>query len=328
VTAIVRLASAGLLLVLAAVHGAPAQVPTTERLKNSLELLIAFEPVIAEARRATVQVVVDGRQVALGTIVDADGYVLTKASELGGPAVCRLQDGRTFAAVVAGTDNDFDLALLRIDAQDLPTVRWTNHGEPQVGQWLASVGLDPVPLSVGVVSVRSRPVAAEQGVLGIVISETKRGPRISQVIPNSGADRSGLRVGDVITNIGGDTVRSGHELTAAIQNRHPGDLVNVNFVREDREQVVEARLGVTLMDSVSRAELEQQLDGDLSTRRAGFPSVIEHDSLLRPADCGGPIVNLSGETVGINIARAGRAESFAILARDALRIVEALKGSG
>jgi serine protease Do len=50
----------------------------------------------------------------------------------------------------------------------------------------------------------------------------------------------------------------------------------------------------------------------LSERRGGFSLAIQHDSVLKPADCGGPIVDLDGKAVGLNIARAGRVESYAL----------------
>ena len=40
--------------------------------------------------------------------------------------------------------------------------------------------------------------------------------------------------------------------------------------------------------------------------------MIQHDSILAPAQCGGPICDLDGKVVGLNIARAGRVESFAL----------------
>ena len=53
-------------------------------------------------------------------------------------------------------------------------------------------------------------------------------------------------------------------------------------------------------------------------RRAGFPSYLQHDTILKPQDCGGPIVDLDGKVIGINIARAGRTETYTIPA-DAVR---------
>ena len=50
----------------------------------------------------------------------------------------------------------------------------------------------------------------------------------------------------------------------------------------------------------------------LSNRRSGFATFLQHDTVIKPRDCGGPLVDLEGKTVGINIARAGRVESYAI----------------
>src|SRR5438034_10391905 len=50
----------------------------------------------------------------------------------------------------------------------------------------------------------------------------------------------------------------------------------------------------------------------LSSRRNGYPSILQHDSVVKPTDCGGPIVDLDGKVIGINICRAGRVESWAV----------------
>ena len=50
----------------------------------------------------------------------------------------------------------------------------------------------------------------------------------------------------------------------------------------------------------------------LSKLKNGFAPVIQHDTVLQSSECGGPLVDLSGKVVGINIARAGRVESYAV----------------
>ena len=40
--------------------------------------------------------------------------------------------------------------------------------------------------------------------------------------------------------------------------------------------------------------------------------IMQHDSVVLPSDCGGPLVNLEGKLIGINIARAGRMESYSL----------------
>ena len=63
---------------------------------------------------------------------------------------------------------------------------------------------------------------------------------------------------------------------------------------------------------MDRSEFQNNLGGRLSVRRFGFPLALQHDTVLRPVDCGGPVVDLDGRVVGFNIARAGRTESYLI----------------
>jgi serine protease Do len=60
---------------------------------------------------------------------------------------------------------------------------------------------------------------------------------------------------------------------------------------------------------------EEFMGSFLSNRRSGFPFILQHDTVLKQTDCGGPLVDLDGKVVGINIARAGRVESYAIPAQ-------------
>ena len=72
----------------------------------------------------------------------------------------------------------------------------------------------------------------------------------------------------------------------------------------------------------SREEFQNQLGGDLSQRRFGFPAAFQHDTVVKPTDCGSPLVNLDGKVVGINIARAGRTETYAIDQETILGLVD------
>ena len=49
-----------------------------------------------------------------------------------------------------------------------------------------------------------------------------------------------------------------------------------------------------------------------SLRRDGFPSIFCHDATLEPDKCGGPVVDLDGNWLGVNIARNSRVRTFAI----------------
>src|SRR5205814_7461359 len=95
--------------------------------------------------------------------------------------------------------------------------------------------------------------------------------------------------------------------------RRPGDKITLVIERDGRLQTIDATLS-NMNDLVhdERSEFQNSLGGSLSERRTGFPLAIQHDSVLRPTECGGPIVDLDGKVVGLNIARAGRVESYAL----------------
>ena len=65
--------------------------------------------------------------------------------------------------------------------------------------------------------------------------------------------------------------------------------------------------------------------GAVSHRRDDFPAAIQHDSVLRPNDCGGPVVDAAGNVIGINIARADRTASYALPSATVLALLDKLK---
>ncbi len=77
-----------------------------------------------------------------GFIISADGYILTGAQVVAGASQVnvRLTDRREFKASVIGIDPPSDIALLKIDARNLPTVKIGNPSDAKVGQWVVSVG--------------------------------------------------------------------------------------------------------------------------------------------------------------------------------------------
>ena len=123
----------------------------------------AVRPVLADAGRCVARVKCGGKDVALGTIVGPDGWILTKASELEGKPVCVLPDKRELEARIVGVNPAFDLAMLKVEAAGLPAIAWESR-DPTVGQWVATPGPADAPLGLGIVGRTahgpSRPSAA------------------------------------------------------------------------------------------------------------------------------------------------------------------------
>src|SRR6266536_1351040 len=87
-----------------------AQILKKDHLRESPQTLQAFRSVVASASQATVRVKCDGKDAALGTVVAADGWIVTKASELHGEITCTLKSGCTLAARLVGVHKPYDLA--------------------------------------------------------------------------------------------------------------------------------------------------------------------------------------------------------------------------
>jgi serine protease Do len=96
-----------------------------------------------------------------GFIVRSDGVILTNAHVVDGASdvMVKLSDRREFKAKVIGVDKQTDIAVLRIDARDLPTVKLGDSKSVRVGQWVLAIG-SPYgfenTVTAGIVSATSR----------------------------------------------------------------------------------------------------------------------------------------------------------------------------
>jgi serine protease Do len=83
-----------------------------------------------------------GEALGSGFIITQDGYVLTNNHVVEGAdrVTVKLTDGREFRARVVGTDKTSDVAVLKIEATNLPTVRIGDPGNSKVGEWVVAIG--------------------------------------------------------------------------------------------------------------------------------------------------------------------------------------------
>ena len=119
-------------------------------------------------------------------------------------------------------------------------------------------------------------------------------------------------MGDTILKVGPVAVGSRMELIKEIGNHPPGKTLTLEIKRDGKTLFIPATLTHPFGDFLSRIAQQNRLGGDVSRRASGFPAAIQHDSVLKPTECGGPVVNMDGQIVGINIARSGRTESLFI----------------
>jgi serine protease Do len=291
---------------------AGAQDDDRARFAPDAEIRAAFNDVILDARATVVQVVVDGEDRVLGTIVDEEGYILTKASEIAGERIkAILSTGRGFDAALVGVDRKNDLAMLKIEAERLEAVD-LSFDKPGLGRWVACVGLSRSPEAVGIISAKPRPIKPAQLVLGVILRAHPDGLWIDTVSEGFGAAKAGIEEGDVLTHVGKKRVIAVDQVIGQLQQFAEGDQVQVRIVRDGEAMKKTIGLAEFGPDPRSRAERMNRMGSSLSERRRGFELVLQHDAEIRPEHCGGPLVNLKGEVIGINIARAGRIASYSL----------------
>lgn len=101
-----------------------------------------------------------------GFIISADGLILTNHHVVQGAdeITVKLTDGREFKGKVLGSDAKTDIAVVRINAKDLPVLKMGNSDNLKVGEWVAAIG-SPFGLdnsvTAGIVSATSRKLPAE-----------------------------------------------------------------------------------------------------------------------------------------------------------------------
>ena len=107
-----------------------------------------------------------------GVIISADGYIVTNNHVVDGAdelTVTLNENSQEYSARVIGADNTTDLALIKIDAKNLPSITIANSDDVKVGEWVLAVG-NPLGLNntvtAGIVSAKARSMG--QGVTSMI----------------------------------------------------------------------------------------------------------------------------------------------------------------
>ena len=109
-------------------------------------------------------------------IISPDGYIVTNnhVVEDADKIEVVLTDKRTYEAKVIGRDANFDLALIKVNANNLPIVKLGNSDNVQIGEWVLAVGY-PLGLqstvTAGIISAKGRQI----GILGESQQQQQRG---------------------------------------------------------------------------------------------------------------------------------------------------------
>ena len=261
-----------------------------------------------------------GSRSIVGTRIRDTEWVVSKSSAIG-QSPTTLVDGSSLPLSVLYRDPAVDLVLLKA-----PSVQ--EHGiELDVRSLDLSVGaflLSPSHDSDGVVSIVGSPAFRSQqrysrGYLGVVPTtyQNNQGALLSEVTRDGAAKRAGLLAGDIITKLNDTVIRSQRDMRAFLTKADPNSTITAVLRRDDEELTKSITLGAP--PSYSNHAADQM---PKSGRRDGFHEVFTHDADLKPDDCGGPLFDLDGSFVGLNIARNSRVRSYALPAETLCKFVE------
>ncbi len=108
----------------------------------------------------------EGRSLGSGFIISKDGYVLTNNHVVEGAetVIVRLNDRREFIAEIVGTDPRSDVAVLKLDANDLPVAKIADSDDVKRGQWVVAIGSPfgfDYSVTAGIVSATGRALPDE-----------------------------------------------------------------------------------------------------------------------------------------------------------------------
>ncbi|NTW23913.1 MAG: Do family serine endopeptidase [Lentimicrobium sp.] len=232
-----------------------------------------------------------------GVIISTDGYIVTNNHVVteSNKIEVTLNDKRTYTASIVGTDPSTDLAVIKIDAKDLPYILYGNSDNLQIGEWVLAVG-NPFNLTstvtAGIVSAKARNI----NILG-----SPDGSTIESFIQTDAAVNRG-NSGGALVNTRGELVginaaiASGTGFYAGYSFAIP-----VNIVRKVASDIIEFGTIQRGFLGVSIRELDSKLADEegISDIRGVFVADISEGGAAQVAGIkpGDIIVNIEGIAV-------------------------------
>ncbi len=215
-----------------------------------------------------------------GVIIDHRGYIITNNHVVEGAEsiAVTIPDGRSFDATIVGTDPLADLAVIKIDGNDLPTITFGDSSTLAVGEWVVAIGnalgLPGGPtVTVGVVSATGRTIQEQTGVA------------LYDVIQTDAAINPGNSGGPLI-NLMGEIVGINTAKVSAVEVSGVGFAVSSNTARMVAEELIEKGYVTRPYLGISVVTVTPYIarNYDLATEEGAMISYVESGS---PADNAG-----------------------------------------
>ena len=216
-----------------------------------------------------------------GVIISTDGYIVTNnhvvadADEL----TVTLNDNKEYSARIIGTDKTTDLALIKIDAKDLPAITIANSENIKVGEWVLAVG-NPFNLTntvtAGIVSAKGRSLY-QNGVESFIQTDAAINPGNSGgALVNTRGELIGINA--MLYSQTGSFSGYGFAIPTSIMNKVVDDLKKYGTVQR-------AVIGIQGQDvkNYVDAQKEQGKDIDLGTMEGIYVAKIVEESSAEEA---------------------------------------------
>ena len=253
---------------------------------NGKAILKTIEP-IRERLQDLSAVFFSGHDVVIyGIVLSPDGYIATKASELHSYRDLTIRVGSSkygqFREI--GSDPSTDIAVVKVEAARL-------HAPGPVSN---DAAMGTLVVSNG--------------------STTRTSSTIQEVTKDGPAAQAGAQAGDEILAVDGSPVTALDAVSPILSRKKVGERVTLKVKRKDKRLSYTITLGSRRQALGGNAPEDSNdlISGGFSKRRDDFPMVLQHDTPSRYTLMGGPLLNLKGELIGMNIARVNRAENYAL----------------
>jgi len=295
----------------------------------------------------------DTTSLGSGFIISPDGYILTNSHLVkdANEIVVKLSDHRELLAKVIGSDTRTDVALLKVDAKDLPAVTIGDPNKLQVGEWVLAIGSPfgfEQSATAGIVSAKGRSLPggnyvpfiqtdvainpgnsggplfnmegkvvginsqiysrtggymglsfaipmdvvmnvvdqikatgkASHGWLGVQIQDVTRelaesfgmkkpqGALVSKVLPDSPAEKSGLQIGDIITEFNGHQIENSGDLPPMVGMTSINEKATLKIIRQGETKTIDFKVGL-LPDEVEKLAEAKTAEPKLPHNRLG-----------------------------------------------------------